>query len=442
MKINKKNTALFAGVSAMVLMLIAIWFLVFALINETTRACKTSAVTINQTNDALADAETGVDKPATDELKNIFLLEWNSLWLAKSDFQKNLSRMLVLIIIISILLLLFIVLFVYLLYCETLQKNKNEIHLETQCQLESQEETNKQLQQTNTALHISKEGLAVTLKSIGDAVITTDVRGQVTFLNPIAEMLTGWPLAEAKGKPIEEIFCIINEATRQSVIAPVMTTIEQGDIQGMVNHTILIARYGSECHIADSCAPIFNRGQKVIGAVLVFRDVTKQREIEKGLAKAHEELKDFAAELKIAAQVKSEFLANMSHELRTPLNSINGFSEVLCDEIFGPLNEKQKMYINNVLTSGKHLLLLINQILDMAKVESGKMALTPAILPMKKLLKELVTVVENMIQKKNLEVILEIDEVLPDIEADDLKIKEIVLISFQTQLNSPLKAAK
>jgi len=73
----------------------------------------------------------------------------------------------------------------------------------------------------------------------------------------------------------------------------------------------------------------------------------------------------------------------MSHELRTPLNSINGFSEVLYDETFGPLNEKQKNYVNNVLTSGQHLLLLINQILDMSKVESGKMELSLHSLPMK-----------------------------------------------------------
>jgi len=73
----------------------------------------------------------------------------------------------------------------------------------------------------------------------------------------------------------------------------------------------------------------------------------------------------------------------MSHELRTPLNSINGFSEVLYDETFGPLNEKQKQYVNMFLTSGKHLLLLVNQILDMAKVEAGKMKLALSSLPMK-----------------------------------------------------------
>jgi two-component system cell cycle sensor histidine kinase PleC len=124
--------------------------------------------------------------------------------------------------------------------------------------------------------------------------------------------------------------------------------------------------------------------------------------------------------------VKSEFLANMSHELRTPLNSINGFSEVLFDETFGPLNEKQKKYVNNVLTSGKHLLLLINQILDMAKVEAGKMRLALSSLPMKSMLHEISLLVADLVSKKKLEMVLEIDDDLPNIEADELKVKEIL----------------
>jgi len=133
-----------------------------------------------------------------------------------------------------------------------------------------------------------------------------------------------------------------------------------------------------------------------------------------------------ANELKRTNKVKSEFLANMSHELRTPLNSINGFSEVLFDETFGPLNEKQKKYVHNVLYSGKHLLLLINQILDMAKVEAGKMKLTLSILPMKRLLNEIALLIEDMANKKKLQIVLEIAEDLPDIEGDELKIKEIL----------------
>jgi two-component system CheB/CheR fusion protein len=116
----------------------------------------------------------------------------------------------------------------------------------------------------------------------------------------------------------------------------------------------------------------------------------------------------------------------MSHELRTPLNSINGFSEVLYDETFGPLNVKQRQYVNNVLTSGKHLLLLINQILDMAKVEAGKMKLDLSSLPTRSLLNELSMLVADMVTKKRIDMLLEIAEDLPDIEADDLKVKEIM----------------
>ena len=160
--------------------------------------------------------------------------------------------------------------------------------------------------------------------------------------------------------------------------------------------------------------------------LLAIEDITERREIEAGLEKAHEELKELATELKRTSLVKSEFLANMSHELRTPLNSINGFSEVLYDETFGPLNEKQKKYINNVLTSGKHLLLLINQILDMAKVEAGKMMLTLSSLPMKSLLDEISLLVADMVSKKKLQMTLKIAEDLPNIEADDLKVKQII----------------
>jgi two-component system CheB/CheR fusion protein len=160
--------------------------------------------------------------------------------------------------------------------------------------------------------------------------------------------------------------------------------------------------------------------------LLAIEDITERREIENGLEKAHEKLKDLATELKRTALVKSEFLANMSHELRTPLNSINGFSEVLYDETFGPLNEKQKKYVNNVLTSGNHLLLLINQILDMAKVEAGKMNLALSSLHMKRLLNEISLLVADMVSKKKIEMSLEIAEDLSNIEADELKVKEIM----------------
>jgi len=360
------------------------------------------------------------------EMSGFIQIEEDALAQHDAEFQSNMLRLFIIIVTMSLLMLLLALSFAYFIYREKQQQLENLVHLETQHLLKIQERTNKELQQANVTLQVSEEKLAVTLNSIGDAVMATDAEGHITLLNPLAERLTGWTSAEAAGRPVEEIFHIISEETRQPAIIPVKETLEHGTILGLANHILLIARYGSEHGIDDSCAPIRNLDGQVIGAVLVFRDVTKRREIENGLKKAHEELKALTIELERVARVKSEFLANMSHELRTPLNSINGFSEILYDEIFGPLNEKQKTYVNNVLTSGKHLLLLINQILDMAKVESGKMKLTLSILPMKSLLNDISILVEDMVSKKKLHMLLEIAEDLPNIEGDELKVKEII----------------
>ena len=163
---------------------------------------------------------------------------------------------------------------------ETQQRLKNIVHLETQHLLEIQEQTNKKLQQTNVTLQISEAKLAVTLNSIGDAVIATDAEARVTLLNPLAEKLTGWTQAEAIGRPVDEVFHIINQETRLPATIPVMETLENGTVQGLANHTVVIARDGGECAIADSCAPIRDHDGQVIGAVLVFRDVTNEYAVQ------------------------------------------------------------------------------------------------------------------------------------------------------------------
>ena len=147
----------------------------------------------------------------------------------------------------------------------------------------TQAETHKQLQQTNATLQASEEKLAVTLHSIGEGVIATDVEGRVTLVNPLTEQLTGWTQAEAAGRPVDEIFRTINKQTRLPASIPVMETLAKGTSQGLANHTVLIARDGSEADIADSCAPIRDRDGQVIGAVLVFRDVTQEYAVQQNL---------------------------------------------------------------------------------------------------------------------------------------------------------------
>ncbi len=121
---------------------------------------------------------------------------------------------------------------------------------------------------------------AVTLSSIGDAVIATDNNARVTFANPVAEVLTGWPLAEAIGKPLAEIFRIVNEETRQPVEDPAAKVLKLGTVIGLANHTALISRDGREVLIDDSSAPIIDDRLGIIGVVLVFRDTTLRRQAD------------------------------------------------------------------------------------------------------------------------------------------------------------------
>ena len=122
--------------------------------------------------------------------------------------------------------------------------------------------------------------LQVTLKSIGDAVVVTDVSGRVTFLNPVAERLTGWPMADAKDQPFEQIFHIVNERTGKPVEHPVAKVLQTGGIVGLANHTVLITRDGRRVPIDDSGAPVRLANGDLVGIVVVFRDVTERKRAE------------------------------------------------------------------------------------------------------------------------------------------------------------------
>jgi PAS domain S-box-containing protein len=133
------------------------------------------------------------------------------------------------------------------------------------------------------SLKESEQRWATTLESIGDAVIATDTAGKITFINSVAENLTGWTLMEALGKPVEAVFKIINEQTRQTVESPVAKVIRTGLVVGLANHTSLVRKDGTEIPIDDSGAPITTEGGKVSGVVLVFRDVTMRRKAEQNV---------------------------------------------------------------------------------------------------------------------------------------------------------------
>ena len=138
------------------------------------------------------------------------------------------------------------------------------------------------------ALWQSEQWLNTTLRSIGDAVITTDAQGKVSLMNPVAEGLTGWNEAQAMGKPLENSFNIINEQTGERAKNPVTRVLKEGVVVGLANHTALIAKDGTRRSIADSGAPIKNEKGDIIGTVMVFRDITERKRAEEALRQSEE----------------------------------------------------------------------------------------------------------------------------------------------------------
>jgi PAS domain S-box-containing protein len=121
------------------------------------------------------------------------------------------------------------------------------------------------------ALRQNQQWLLTTLQSIGDAVIATDAAGDVKLINPVGESLTGWTQDQAKGIPLDKVFVIVNEETREPVTSPFYKAVSTGGVVGLANHTVLIARDGTEHSIDDSAAPILDENQTIIGVVIVFR---------------------------------------------------------------------------------------------------------------------------------------------------------------------------
>jgi PAS domain S-box-containing protein len=155
----------------------------------------------------------------------------------------------------------------------------------------------------------------VTLESIGDAVMVTDAEGRVLLANRVAQELTGWSEDDARGRPIHEVFRIVNETTRALLEDPTARVRREGIVVGLANHTVLLARDGTEHPIDDSGAPIWSEDGRIVGTVLVFRDITERRAIEREQAVLLEREKTALAEARDANRAKDEFLAVLSHEL-------------------------------------------------------------------------------------------------------------------------------
>ena len=212
------------------------------------------------------------------------------------------------------------------------------------------------------------------LEAAPDAIIEVDREGRMVLLNAATEAMFGYSREELLGEPVEKL---IPESARARHDAHRAAYWASPVTRPMGFGMVLLARRsdGSEFPVEISLSPVkIDDGFRVTA---IIRDVTAKQKAEEALRAANQQLELQNRELDRANQLKSEFLASMSHELRTPLHTIIGFTELLAEELEGPLNEKQKRFLGHVHQDSQHLLDLINDILDLSKVEAGQMELHP-----------------------------------------------------------------
>jgi PAS domain S-box-containing protein len=281
------------------------------------------------------------------------------------------------------------------------------------------------------AIAEQREWFETTLESIGDAVIATDVQGRVVFMNPVAEHLTGWTVDDARGKLCTEVFNIVNEDSRRTVENPVTRALAEGTIVGLANHTMLISADGLERPIDDSGAPIRNRDGRIVGVVLVFRDVSERRrtDLERREAAAERDRllgaeRAARADAERASRLKDEFVAMVSHELRTPLNAILGWTQLLIKPGTGPdaLAHGLEVVSRNTRVQAQ----LISDLLDISRITSGKLRLDINEVDLVSVMGDAIDTVQRDAEQKRIVLRRELDINVQAIAGDAGRLQQVI----------------
>ncbi len=270
-----------------------------------------------------------------------------------------------------------------------------------------------------------------------DMIATTDNKGRIVNFSKGGERILGYTKEEISGKKASELYLDKDERSRV-----IQLLREQGAIYNY--ETTLLRKNGTPVDINLTISQLKDREGNIIGTVGVSKDITEEKtlreelkennrkleelteNLEEKVIERTKELEKINRELRRSNEMKARFIANMSHELRTPLHSIIGFSEVLLDRAFGDINERQQKHITNILTSGRHLLHLVSNILDLAKIEAGRVELSYETFPVKGVIDEIMAVIRPFAEKKFIELRTDISPEITNFTADKVKFKQIL----------------
>ncbi|MBV9997568.1 MAG: PAS domain S-box protein [Verrucomicrobia bacterium] len=258
-----------------------------------------------------------------------------------------------------------------------------------------------------------------------EGIIVLDRELRYLVWNPYMERVSGAKAGDVIGRHALEVFPHLEALGLYAHLERALA----GEYLKSPDTLMPLPHRGRPVWIAAEEGPLYSATGVVTGVIVTIHEITERKEAEAELKALNETLerrvRERTAEAVQANRRKSEFLAHMSHELRTPLNAIIGFSEVLADEKAGPLNAKQKDYLGDVLSSGRHLLRLINDVLDMAKVEAGKMELRLETFPLAKALGEVCAVVKAIADQKGVTLTWAVAPELGAVALDGQKLKQI-----------------
>jgi PAS domain S-box-containing protein len=270
--------------------------------------------------------------------------------------------------------------------------------------------------EAEASLRREREWLRVTLMSIGDAVVATDVRAQVVFMNPVAQSLTGWRDNEAIGQPVNRVFRIIDETSRRAAKDPVAEVLRDGRAVGLANHTLLLARDGTEWPIDDSAAPIKDEHGEILGVVLVFHTTTERRKLDLLQRQRIEELER-------EARLKDEFLAMLAHELRNPLAPLLTAAGLLEGTPPPALVERVRRVLDRQV---RHLARLVDDLLDVSRITRGRIELRREGVDVPAVVAAAVEGIRPQVEQRGHRLEVSVAAGTPPVEADPVRLEQVL----------------